>query len=454
MMNNELEKKHLIDKARLSGDNYFQSLIEQACDKGILGKSDIERIQYECLSLLAEKVERYNSGDSSSIRVEKAKEILDSIFFTISLCLKAYLQPEDAAACLLHNPVKELYRDGRKKLDIMLAATKAVHAKLTSQLINTPNVFYSSTLKDGINGFFKLYHPDFFAHETHITADYPLFNTIPKLNGIEFIRAYVGAAYYENQFLKNFSADNIHHLLCGCDENYQELLINLYEPILTASLGCVTAGIDPYRLDITLQGIDLIEDKFGQKSKAEISEIVSNAAVILCEKLKCSEGLSRYIQNSLEKIVDIISRGVSENSLNRIFVLPAYPEDKPKIIFSYGTKMDDELYRNVINEISECGSLRDKILIIKEYIHSLADLEDVLLDTEMNSPEIQAVLEELSLYEIAALSKKYFLFFDADTTNYREREMLLRESLKIFVSALPPEKQEMLKKAVSVLKEE
>lgn len=453
-MNNELDKIHLIDRASLCEDNYFQSLLELALMKGVLKTSDIERIQYECLNLLAEKTERYNAGDSSSIQIEKAKELMNSIFFTISLCLKSYLNPDEAVSCLQHKPIKELYQNGRKMIDKMVFSTRAVHTKLLSELINTPNIFYSSTIKDGINRFFKLYYPDFFAHETYITADYPLFNITPKLDGIEFVKAYVEAAYYENQFMSYFSADNIHHLLCGYSEHYQELLMNLYEPVLMASLGCVIAETDLYHLDITPQGVDYISKIFEGKSKAEISKIISNATIKLYERLQCSDGLSRYIQDGLAVIVDKINRAISENTLNRIFILPTYPEDNPKIIFSYGKKMDDELYRNVIDKIVGYSSLQDKISIIKDNIFSLADLEDVLLDAEMTSLEIQGVLAELSLSEIAVLSKKYNLYFDADPLNLREQEMLLRESLKAFISKLPFEKQMMIRQAETALQEE
>lgn len=453
-MNNGLDKIHLIEREQLCENNYFQSLLEQACNKGLLGEREIERIQYECLALLAEKTERYNAGDSSSIPIEKAREIMNSIFFTISLSLKDCSCPDDAVSCLQHKPVNELYQNGRKIIDKMLVTTKTLHKKLISNLINTPNIFYGSTIKNGVNSFFKLYYPDFFAHETHITADYLPYNPIPQLDGIEFIRAYVIAVYYENRFLSYFNSDSIHHLLCGYDENYTELLMNLYAPVLTASLGCVIAGTNPFSLDITEQGIDAIAREFEQKSKAEIANVVSNAATKLCEKIQCPVGVVQYIQNSLAFIIDRINVAISENTLKRVFMLPEYPEDNPKILFSYGTKMDDELYRNVIDEIQRCNSLPNKISVIKSNIHSLADLEDVLLDAEMTSFEIQGVLCELSLPEIAVLSKKYFLHFDVDTLNLREQEILLRESLKEFVSKLSLENQTMIKQAEAALQEE
>ncbi len=453
-MNNSLEINHFIDRALLREDNYFLSLLEQAYNKELLSDKDIERIQYECLALLAEKTERYNSGDSSSIQIEKAKEILNSVLYTIGICLKSFPNPDDAVTELQKMPLKELYQNGRKKIDRLLTATKSVHSKLLSKLFVTPNAFYSSTIKDGVYGFFKSYYPDFFAHETNFSASYPLFNAIQDFRGIEFIKFYVQGAFYENQFMSFFSPEDIHHLLCGYEENYRELQLNLYEPVLITALGCIIAETDLMHLDITEHGVNCLSGKFMQKTEAEITEIISNASVNLNEKLKLSQGLFQYIQSSLPKVIRKISAAVSENTLNRLFILPVYPEDKPKLIISYGTRMDDEVYRNVLDEIIMCDALQDKVSVIKKHIHSFADLEDVLLDAEMTPVELRGVLSELSLPEIAALSKKYCLQFEIDVINLREQERVLRESLQKYISDLPPEQQTMIKQVETVLQEE
>jgi len=248
---NSLEKASAINKESLDGEFYFQSLLEQAQAKGLLTDGDIERLQYDCLALLARRVERFNAGDSSSIRMEAAQSIMASNLFTIGIWLKTFQNPDDAIAALQNEPIAELYKQGRKRIDTMLSATKILHANLLRQLAEIKNVFYHATLVDGIHGFFKLYYPDFGAHETHITADYPTCVAMPKLAGIEFIHAYLEALYYENQFLLCFASDDLHQLLCGYEKGYQELLINVYEPALTAALGCVLAETDARTLDLS-----------------------------------------------------------------------------------------------------------------------------------------------------------------------------------------------------------
>ena len=443
-MNNNLERISIIEKEKLNSEFYFQSLIEQGYSKGLFTDSDIERLQFECLSFLAHQVERYNAGDSSSIRVEKAQDIMASNMFTIGVLLKTYQYPDDAITAIQNEQIAELYQKGRKRIDTMVAATKAIHTKVLQNLADTKNVFYNATIIDGIKGFFKLYYPDYGAHEIHITADYPIYNRLPKLAGIEFIHAYLNAICHENQFCLYFSSADIHHLLCGYEEDYQELLINIYEPVLTAAIGCVLAGTDTHGLDISENGATYLYSLFSGKTKTEIFFVIQNAAHELSRIFRFSHVLEMYIQKSLPIIADKIEIAMREQSLDHVFYTPGYPEHRPKLYFSFGDKMDNEQYRKVIKEIMQCRFMQDKIAIIKNQVHSLADLEDILLDADLSREEIKVILHELSLPEIAALLKKYSIMTDIGAIEYREQEQLIRECLNDYISALPQEQREVL----------
>ena len=322
MMNNNLEKISIIEKEKLSGEFYFQSLLEQGYSKGLFTDSDIERLQYECLAFLALKVKCFNAGDSSSLRVEKAQEIMASSMFTIGLWLKTYQNPDDAIIAIRNEQIAELYQKGRKRINTMLSATKAIHAKLLHQLIESPNVFYRSTIEGGILGFFKLYCPDFSAQEIHITADYPLYNSAPKLAGIEFIKSYVEAAYYENMFCAYFTSDYIHHLLCGFHEDYQELLINIYEQVLTAAIGCILTGTDAHRLDISENGAVYLNRFFMGKTKIEILAAIQSAAHELKRIFDFPYELNLYIQKSISFIADKLELTMREQLLDHVFYTP------------------------------------------------------------------------------------------------------------------------------------
>jgi len=452
-MNNSLDKVRVIERTQLSETYYFQSLIEQAHSKGLLSDKDIERMQYECLNLLAYKTERYNSGDSSSILIEKAQSIMTSNLFTIGLWLKTFHYPDDAVTALLNDSIDEIYEKGRKRIDTMLLAAKAVHKKLLGHIVETENEFYRSTIEDGINGFFKLYYADYSAQEIHITADYPVYNPIPKYEGIEFISAYLNALYCENQFCNFFSPSDIHYLLCGYAEKYQGLLINIYELVLTAAIGCTIAGTDMHRLDITEKGMKYLQQIFTKMPKDKAFNTVKKSVDEITCYFHCSNELERYIQNSLPLIASRIEVAAQRNELSRVFFIPAYPDNRPTILFSFGEKMDNEQYRKIIEEIGQCRFSQDKIAIIKEHIHSLADLEDVLLDADLSREEIHAILCELELPEIAAFLKKYPLKPHMDIADYREKEQLLRNYLHDFIGRLTQEQQAIILNASVTIEE-
>lgn len=443
-----IEKKSKINKLKLSGEHYFETLIEQASLCGILSESEFEKIQLNCLSLLAKQAEKYNGGDSSSMQIEKAQDLLASIVYTIGLNLKTYENPDDAVSALKETSMETLFANGKKQIEKMVTTTKLIQSNIANHLVNTQNVFYRSTVIDGLNGFFKLYYPEFGAHKIHITADYPTYNGVSNLTGIEFIRKYVENIYYENLFCSYFPEDNIHHLLCGLDENYQELIINIYEPILTAALGCMLVGKDIYKLELSVSDVSELKNIFGNKTKDEIEHILTSTLEKIKQEISISDGLSLYLSVSLPKIAGAIKNAEETQTIENVFIIPAYPENKNIIEFLYGEKMDNELYRQVIEKIMQSKSIDDKIQIIKENIHSLADLEDVMLDAELSDLEITEILKILTPAEFTALLKKYPYNNDLEMGDLRESEKQLCSCLKNFLHSLPESQQRVIEEAV------
>lgn len=443
-----IEKISKIKKEALSGEHYFESLLEQAYRSELLSDKQLEGIQHNCLSLLAKKVEQYNNGDSDSIRVEAAQSLLASIMFTIGLCLKAYPCPDDAVAELQNKSLANLFQKGREDVDRLIKATKLLHASLIGQLMETKNVFYNSTVVDGIKGFFKLYSPEFTAQEIHITADYPVHHRIEPLAGIEFIQKYLECLYFENLFCVQFSKVDLHHLLCGYREDYEELLFNIYEQVLTAALGCILSGRNVYRLALTPEDVEGLNTLFDGKKREAIAELLVEALDSLSGSMGLGNPLKDYLRESLPQIAVSIENALQLKNLDRVFVVPRDLENNGKVIFSFGEKMENKTYRKVLEEIKQCPCLADKKAIIKNEIKSLADLEDILLDAELCEEEILGILSALNPGEIAALVKKYPLPFMLEQDGIRECERVLCGCLEKFLAALPQKQQDRMRQVI------
>lgn len=434
---NKIEKIGLINKASLNEGQYFSSLMEQAYDCSLLSDVDVEKIQVKCFELLAYKIDQYTSGASSSIQVGIAENIMQSNLYVIGVYLKSFPCPDDAVNAIVQSDIKKIYDAGRKLIDTKLKTTRHYHLLVTKNMLDTTNTAYNDTLVGGIKGFFKLYNPDFEADRIHITVDYPLCKPIESLTGIEFIQKYLESVNYENSFCRCFPHEAIHHLLCGYNKNYDELIFNLFEPMLTSSLGCILAKNSALNLDLTAAQVNNLQEMLRGKSSEEIQDILLDAFDKLTIELSLTSGsLKNYIKSILNNVALTVFNAVKISQLTNVFIVPSYHEQGEDFVFSFGEKMPDEEYRKVIDEIFECDLIADKINIIKTKINSLADLEDLLSDSELEAEEISTVLNHLTPIEVAALAKKHPLVSGIDALDLNEFETTLRMCLNQYITTI------------------
>ena len=324
-MNHELEPARRIDPARLSGEFYFPSLLEEALAAGIFHPEDAERIQFDCLRLLAERVELYTRGMSSSVRSEAAQQLMASNLFTIGLALKAFPSPDRAADALWEESIPQLFERGRKRIDIKLRSVRQLHSFAVKRLPDIANETFHSTVDSGIRGFLKLYNPDFGAHLVHITLDYPLCNPIRGLAGIELIQRYLECILLEEEFLSRFPAEAVHYLLCGYDPAYEQGVFNLLRPVLAAALGCVLTGLSPAGLNLSPAQLPALRDTFAGRSREECGEILQKACHTLADALKLENpSLRRYLLAALPELTAEVLHAAALGTLPLAFPLPDY----------------------------------------------------------------------------------------------------------------------------------
>ncbi|GAE90498.1 DUF6179 domain-containing protein [Acetivibrio straminisolvens] len=298
-----IEKRHIINRHNLSGEFYFTSILQEAYSCGLLSDSDLENIQIQCVSLLAYKTERYNMGKSSSIRVETAESIMKSNFYSIGLYLKTLPDPDDAVFELKTVNISELYERGRKLINIKFKTARHIYNIVQKNRLDTPNHSYNSTLgEDGIGIFFKSYNIEYKAHDCSASIDYQLCNPVNDLAGVEFIQKYIENLYFENDFCKNFDNERIHHLLSGYDENYAELLINIFEQVLTAALGCSLADRSIRELSITEEDIWRLYEKLKKYDNDTLMMAINSAVNHIYEELNITNhSLKGYIEKKFAK---------------------------------------------------------------------------------------------------------------------------------------------------------
>lgn len=422
----ELDVVHTISSDLLDVQYYFQSLIEQAMLCGLLSDSGLAKIQWDLLAILAEQTDKWSRGKSSSIPTEKAKEIMNSVMFVIGIQLKSYQMPEQAIDMLKTESLKQLFESGMKLVKQKMMIARRLQKRIMDNLFETPNVYYRSTIFDGINGFFKLYRPQFAAHEIHITADYPVYIGRPRLNGIEFIEQYLRCIEAENAFCICFAAKDVHHLLSGLTKDYPSVPMNIFEPVLLSALGLSILKHDPIRLDLSKEDILLLYREFTGKSDIEIQECLRKSSFLLYRAIKLPQNARHYIDMCIPKLANAIQNGVMMKTLDKVFLTPAYPELETKIILSYGDRMNDGKYQKLLEKILQTDQGEERINIVLKEVHSLADLLDIISDAELYEDEIRILVDMLPYPVFDALLLKY----PDDDFLYRESDILLYKALQ------------------------
>lgn len=192
-----------------------------------------------------------------------------------------------------------------------------MYIKVKQNKLKTKNTTYNNTIFGGIQGFLKIYDPDFNAQDMKITADYPLYNNlIGKQEGVEFINKYVNSLYIENQFCNLFPSENIEHLLNGYSPEYEDLVINIFEIVLLEAIACKLVGRDVKDLELNECKFRQICEMFNGKSKIEIQAHIEKAYKEMQEELfPQNKELQKYIEKNLKTIVDIMANFTS-NSMN------------------------------------------------------------------------------------------------------------------------------------------
>lgn len=192
--------------------------------------------QGELFSLLTHQVALYNGGNTS-LRAEKAQELLQSILFTLSFAEKKTLAEQFAA--------------GQKRIFREVHIGRARYYRLLEQPPEIFNVTLEETVCN-LAGFFRHYDVYFSAHEIPCDIDYPLLYSCWELEGIRFINTYIQRLQWENSLCDCFSPEtrrNIYanYALAGAWDH-----LNLAEPLLMGGIKALILEQNPREPDETV----------------------------------------------------------------------------------------------------------------------------------------------------------------------------------------------------------
>lgn len=141
------------------------------------------------LRLLAARTERYTMGESSSVTVETAQALLESIRYTLALGCE--VQGHSPAALPQDTSLSALLMAGQAEAERRAKAGKALLTRAKVLLSDIDDAALQETLAE-LGQFFRRYDLWFFAHDIPCAIDYILDMPISEdLQGIDYVNAYL-----------------------------------------------------------------------------------------------------------------------------------------------------------------------------------------------------------------------------------------------------------------------
>ena len=275
-------------------------------------------VQAKLWQLLARRTELYTMGEHSSVRIETAQELLQSISF----CLNLYLKQSGSTKKLLATAdPEELFRLGQIALEEQLELGKRLYSRACLTAPEIENISYKDTLRS-IGGFFKKYDYRFFAHHIPCDIDYQLCHAVKEsLQGVEYINQYLGRIIIENGFVRKFEKNVAENLLGSYCSDYKGLLINLYEPLAVNAIGLALLYESCKPLNITASESNQLLALFEPLTLTPAKKALRDAADRVCSELKISDPSSaRYLSRTAEGLYPRIEAVLPRGDLGGIFL--------------------------------------------------------------------------------------------------------------------------------------
>ncbi|MDY3281546.1 DUF6179 domain-containing protein [Dysosmobacter sp.] len=184
--------------------------------------------------LLTEQARKYTLGESTSVPVELAEELLSSLCLTLGL---SPAEPERARQLLALDWNAELKR-GRAALWDCLARGKRLWESACVQSFAEDSVALTDTLR-AMGRYWQRYDLRYFAHRVPEDMDYPLFVPVPEDRmGPVYAERWLEQLLLEQRFLNRLGPSRCRRALrAAAGPEYRWVPMNLFAPPASAAIG-------------------------------------------------------------------------------------------------------------------------------------------------------------------------------------------------------------------------
>lgn len=405
LINNNFEPNNL------SKYQYTISLINECIRCEILPKTFSYNVQIKIGEILKSLIRKYTKGESTSVTVEKAEKLIIGIWYTIDAYMNSLDNVELALKVLKEEDMSYIYEQGKIVLENDLVYTENLYEKVLKNQIYTDLIAYKDTIS-GIANFFKLYDLEFEPDENAADIDYPLAFDDWNVAGVYYIKNYLWNLYVENEVCSKFNNNIIEKILKSYGDiykiDYRDLLINVFEMTINNAVFSILCNNSS--LEISKKDFEKLNNNLKNINKEEVKTLISLTINKIIKDYDLEEYeinyLKRYEDNLINLTFDALKR---DNLMNLIVITDKVNNNETQIIIDQENRLDDETFRQIIEEILESDSVYEKISIINNKINSIKDYIDVLKSDCIFEDEYLLLFMSLSNLELSILAK--FIFY-------------------------------------------
>ncbi|WP_304340341.1 DUF6179 domain-containing protein [Metaclostridioides mangenotii] len=413
------------DKTTYGKSKFTIDVLNKSFQMDLISKDDLYRVQSEVANILKKLILKYTNGQSSSIKVETAEEIMNSIWYAVDSYNIKFETIEDIVNTISNKRFIEIYEEGLEKLRVDFEYCKKLYTDIVKDdfLLKFENIAYKDTVYEGFTPFLEKYDIEFSANNSMASIDYPLgIEDDMTVEGIVYAKNYLECMYAENKFCSLLSQNELQDLLNEYGRNYKidyrVILINIFE-ITTGNMVFSTfLGKEIGKLKISQYELNYLESFFRSLNEKEQAEEIINSKVdsafqIIIEKLNIEDKnlinyLFKFQKKFSEEILTAAKNGLIKNML---FIEEVLEIKHDNLVISEDDRMGDSAFRELYNKILQCNSKVDKINLINTNVNSLKDFVDILESNCLFEDEIEFLFIQLGDVELSILGT--IIFCDA-----------------------------------------
>jgi len=200
--------------------------------QNVFQEDEYEILLGRVMELLHRQMRKYSGCDSTSVTVDKARTLLESLMYTIETAMENGVSKDE----ILYGDVSEIIDKGQKTLFEKKKSAKFELKLLYDEKPDFGNIFFEDTLSN-LFLFFKNYDIYYQAQDIPCSIDYWLLNPVPEeIKGISYIEEYIKRLQIENDFISSFDKTEAIEVYKDQKLSVREDFFNLCEPIMTSEV--------------------------------------------------------------------------------------------------------------------------------------------------------------------------------------------------------------------------